>query len=535
MRPQTLLKIALLASACCAIPAFAKTTLTPYIEVDQSVYAPLKGGGEVLAQTTLAAGVDATITGARTQAQIDYRIERNIGWKRGSARNLTHSGLARIDYNITPQSLSIDAGVLATRTRVDVRGNALTNNQANIENLAQTYSAYAGPTLHTRVGGLNVNAAYRVGYTKVESTLASPLPTGQPVLNTFDHDITQVASASVGMKSGVLPFGWTVSGAWARDDASQLDQRLEQKHIRGDVVVPLTPTVAVVGGLGYEKITASQRNAVLDAVTGAPVMDGAGRYQTDKATPRLPYYDVSGIYWDAGVLWRPTNHTALEARVGRRYGSWSYTGSFSSALSENTIVRVGVYDEIDTFGSQLNNGIAALPTSFTAVQNPFSGQYGGCVFGGQSGSSRGCLNGALQSASSAVYRSRGVTGIISSHHGPWGYGLAAGYSRRNYLTPSSGVLSTLNGVSDQSAFLQAYLSRKLTPTSEFDTNLYANWFKSGILGAPTVTSFGASGTYSRSFGHSLSGSASLGIFSADESGVQEAVSASALLGMRYSF
>jgi hypothetical protein len=169
------------------------------------------------------------------------------------------------------------------------------------------------------------------------------------------------------------------------------------------------------------------------------------------------------------------------------------------------------------------------------VQNPFSGQYGGCVFGGQTGGSGGCLTNALQSISSSVYRSRGVTAIITSHRGPWGYGVAAGYARRNYLTPNSGPLATLNGVYDQSAFVQAYLSRKLTPTSEFDTNLYANWFKSGIAGAPTVTSFGASGTYSRSFGHHLSGSASLGVFSADESSIQEVISASALLGMRYSF
>ncbi len=539
MRPQTLLSITLLGSACWAAPVLAKTVvITPYIEVDQSIYAPLKGGGEVLASTTLAAGVDASVTGSRTQAQLAYRVERNIGWKKGSPRNLTHSGLARVNYNITPQSLSFEAGAIATRTRTDIRGNALTNNQANVENLSQLYSVYAGPSLHTVAGQLNVNAAYRVGYTKVDSTTSSPLVVGQPVLNTFDHSVTQQLSASVGMKSGVLPFGWTASGAWARDDASQLDQRLDQKHIRGDVVVPLTPTVAAVGGVGYEKITASQRDAVstIDPVTLLPVPTLVnGQYQTVPGSPRLPYYDFSGLYWDAGVLWRPTNHTSLEARVGRRFGSWSYTGSFSSALSETTAVRVGVYDEIDTFGSQLNNGLAALPTSFTAVQNPFSGQYGGCVYGGQGGGAGGCLSGALQSTSSSVYRARGVTGIITSRRGPWGYGVAAGYARRSYLTPNTGPLATLNGVSDQSAFIQAYLSRKLTPTSEFDTNLYANWFKSGILGAPTVTSYGASGTYSRSFGNHLSGAASLGIFGADEVGIQDALSASALLGMRYSF
>ncbi len=534
MRPQNILKSLLLASACCSMPAFAKTTISNYIEIDQTVYAPITNGGEVLANTTIATGSDISITGARAQAQIDYRIERNFGWQKGSPKALTQSGLARVNYALVPNALSVDVGGIATRTRTDIRGNANVTNANNYSNLAQIYSVYGGPVFNAHSGELNLNASYRIGYTKVNTTTPSPLPTGQPTLDYFDHSVTQIASASVGMKSGALPFGWTISGAYAQDDASQLDQRLTQKHVRGDVVLPLTHTVAAVGGAGYEQVKASERSALVDATTGAPVADASGHYQTDPASGRIPYYDFSGIYWDTGVLWRPTNHTSLEARIGRRYGSWSYTGSFSSALSEETTARIGVYDEIDTFGSQLNNGVAALPTSFHAVQNPFSGQYGACVYGAQ-GSGGGCLTNALQSVSSSVYRSRGVTGVITSRSGPWGYGLAAGYSRRNFLTPGTGPLATLNGVTDQNAFFQAYLSRKLSPQSEFDTNLYANWYKSGILGAPTVTSFGASGTYQRSFGHHLSGAASLGIFSADETGVQEAVSAEALLGMRYKF
>lgn len=534
MCPRLIAKFLMLSGAAIAAPALARTSISPYLEVDQSVFAPLTGGNEVISTTSVAAGVDASITGNRTQAQIDLRVQRDFGEYRGASKAVTASGLARVDYQLVPHTLSVDVGGIATRTRTDIRGNALTTNNDNFTNLAQTYSAYVGPTLTTHAGQLAVNASYRAGYTKVESTTPSPLPTGQPTLDTFDSSVTQIAQASVGMKTGVLPFGWTVSGAYSQDDATQLDQRLVQKRVRGDVTLPLTQTVAAVGGAGYEQVKASERTALLDA-NNNPIVDANGRYQTDPNSPRLPYYDVSGLYWDAGVLYRPTSHTSIEARVGRRYNSWSYTGSLSSQLSDATSVQIGVYDEIDTFGSQLNNGVAALPTSFTAVQNPFSGQYGGCVFSGASGGSGGCLANVLQSTSSEVYRSRGVTGVFSSRHGAWSYGIAAGYSRRNYLTPGSGVGATLNGVSDQSAFAQAYFSRKLTPESEFDTNFYANWFKSGILGAPTVTSFGASGTYARSFGNHFSGSASLGIFSADEQGVQEAVSASALLGLRYRF
>lgn len=525
--------VGLLASIA-ATPLAARTTVSNYIEVDQSVYAPINNGGEVLANTTVAAGTDISVTGQNTQAQVAYRLQRDFGWQSGSPKQVTQSGIARIDTALIPHTLFLDAGGVVTRTNTDIRGNANFANQNDFRNLSQIYSGYVGPNLTAHSGQLNFNAGYRFGYTKVDTTTQSPLPAGQVTLDSFDHATSQSANASVGMRSGTLPLGWTVSGAWAQDDASQLDQRLVQKHVRGDVVLPLNPTLAAVGGVGYEQITASERNALTDPVTNLPVVDANGRYQTDPASARLPYYDFSGVYWDTGVIWRPTTHTNLEARIGRRFGSWSFTGSLTSALSPTSALRIGVYDEIDTFGSQVTSSVAGLPTSFVAVQNPFTGQYGGCVYAAQ-GSSGGCLSNALQSISSSVYRARGGTIVYSATHGPWNYGIAMGYSRRDFITPANGALSALSGVADQNAYAQAYLSRRLTPASQFDTNFYANWYKSGLAAAPTVTSYGASGTYSHSFGNHLSGAASLGIFAADESGVQEQISAEALLGMRYKF
>jgi len=213
MCPRSIVKLLLFGGVACAAPAFARTTISPYLEVDQSVFAPLSGGNEVIATTSVAAGIDASITGNRTQAQIDLRVQRDFGEYRGASKAVTASGLARVDYQLVPHTLNLDVGGIATRTRTDIRGNALSTNNDNFTNLAQTYSVYAGPTLTTHIGLLNVNALYRAGYTKVESTTPSPLPSGQPTLDAFDSSVTQIAQASVGMKTGVLPFGWTVSGA----------------------------------------------------------------------------------------------------------------------------------------------------------------------------------------------------------------------------------------------------------------------------------------------------------------------------------
>ena len=64
---------------------------------------------------------------------------------------------------------TLEGGALATRTRTDIRGDAPGNLAGNVRNVSQVYSAYAGPTLPDHVGPIDVNAAYRFGYTKVEA------------------------------------------------------------------------------------------------------------------------------------------------------------------------------------------------------------------------------------------------------------------------------------------------------------------------------------------------------------------------------
>ncbi|MDE2340230.1 MAG: hypothetical protein KGL21_04085 [Alphaproteobacteria bacterium] len=536
MRLHFSILVTLIGTTALTTPLMAKTTVQPYLEVDQSVYAPLdSGNGPAETTTTLAAGVDISASNRRTQAQIDARVEEDLGWQTGAPRVTTFSGLGRVDYALVPQTLTLDVGGIGTRSNLDIRGNALNSNPVTSSNLSQIYSIYAGPTLTTHRGDLNIGASYRIGYTKIEdSTNPAQLPTGQPPLDVLSHSVDQIAMANVGMRSGVLPFGWNLSAAYARDDAEPLNQSLIQEHVRGDVTVPVSNTTALVGGVGYEKVKAEQQAPLLDA-NGNPILDANGGFQTDPASPKLPYYDLSDVYWDAGVAWRPSAHTYLEARAGRRYGSWSFTGTFASQLDPYSSVSINAYDEIDTFGSQLDNSLAALPTSFQAVQNPFNGQYNGCVYGGQNGGTGGCVSGALQSISASVYRTRGVNLVYATQQGLWGYGVAGGYARRDFLTPVTGALGFLNGSEDQNAFIQAYLSRRLSPHSEFDANLYGNWYKSGIVAAPSVTSFGASGTYQHSFGNHLSGRASLGLFEADEQGVLQSWSAAALLGMRYQF
>ena len=504
--------------------------VTPYIEVQQVAFADLDGGRDILTYTTLAAGIDATISTRRAEGQVSLRYERVIGYDSQVESQDSVSGLARGSVALT-RNLSIEAGALATQSSLDGRGPNRGSIQPFSDNVSQVYSVYAGPTFAAQAGELSVNAGYRVGYTKISEENRGALPPGQQPLDIFDDSVSHAASASVGMQAGTLPFGWTATVGYNREDASQLDSRFEDFYGRADVIVPVTQTLAVVGGVGYEKVKASERNALRDA-GGNPIVGPGGRLVTDPNSPRLVAYESDGLIWDAGVLWRPSRRTALELRYGHRYGSDTYTGSFSYVPNDRTGINVSVYDSVQGFGGSINNALADLPTAFNANRNAITGDLNSCVFSSSGGS---CLNNALRTASSATFRSRGVQASVSQNAGPWSSGLAVGYDRRKFLASALGGQGQIAGLIDENYYLSGFLGRELDRRSSFGTNVYANFNDPGQVGAPDSYGYGVNASYNRNIWRGLQGTAAVGIDSYTVEDFEKDVTASALLGLRYSF
>jgi hypothetical protein len=507
-----------------------RVEVTPYIEAQQVVFADLKNGGDVLTYSTVAAGVDASITTRRAEAQISLRYERLIGYSDDIEDQDIVTGLARGSVALT-RNFSLEAGGVASRASVDGRGAGTINLVGNPDNVTQVYSVYGGPTFTTQAGDLSVNAAYRAGYTKVESKDTVVLPAGQQRFDQFDDSISQLATASVGMQPGALPFGWAVSGSWEREDAGQLDSRFDGKYARADVTVPVTPTFAVVGGVGYEDIEISERDALRD-VNGDPIVGSGGRLVTDPASPRLVAYQQDGFIWDAGVLWRPSPRTSVEARYGRRYGTDTYIGSLSYQPGRDWAVNVSVYDQVTGFGGLINDSLAALPTQFRSSRNPLSGDIGGCAFGQTGGF---CLNDALQNASSAAFRQRGVTASFSGTNGGWDSGFAVGYNQRKFIASQLGAQAQVDGVKDDNYFAVAALGTDIDRRTRFESNVYASYFDPGFSGAGDVLQTGANAALYRQIIRGLSASAAVGLDSYKQEDFDSEVTASALLGLRYSF
>jgi hypothetical protein len=504
--------------------------VTPYIEVQQVAFADLDGGRDILTYTTVAAGIDAAISTRRAEGQVSLRYERVIGYDDQVESQDSVSGLARGSVALT-RNLSIEAGALATRSSLDARGPNRGSFQPFSDNVTQVYSVYAGPSFTAQAGELGVNAGYRVGYTKISEEDRGALPPGQQPLDIFDDSVSHAANVSVGMQAGTLPFAWTASAGYNREDASQLDSRFEDMYGRLDVVVPVTQTLAVVGGVGYENVKVSERDALRDGA-GNPIVGTGGRLVTDPNSPRLVAYESDGLIWDAGVLWRPSRRTALELRYGHRYGSDTYTGSFSYTPNERMGVNVSVYDSVQGFGGSINNALSDLPTSFNANRNAITGDLNSCVFAAAGGF---CLNNALRTASSATFRSRGVQASLSETNGPWSSGLAIGYDRRKFLASALGGQGQIAGLIDENYYLSGFLGRQLDRQSSFGTNVYANLNDPGQAGAPDSYGFGANASYNRNIWRGLQATAAVGIDTYTVEDFEEDVSASALLGLRYSF
>ncbi len=504
----------------------------PYIEAAQVLTAELSPGDDVVTYTRVAAGVDATVAGRNSAGSVSVRYERRIGYGSVSDGD-TISGIARGALAIVPRRLNFEAGALASRARVEGGGaTTIGGNSVDDSSTSQIYSAYAGPSLQTNVGDLAVTGAYRIGYTRVEAPDAITLAPGDEPVDIFDDSLTQQANVRAGFAPGTaLPIGIGVGGGWNRQDVSNLDQRIDDRYVRADVTVPVSRTLALIGGVGYEDVEVSGRDAVRD-VNDDPVIGADGRFVTDKSAPRQIAYQTDGLIWDAGVMWRPSRRTALQATVGRRYGSRSYTGSFSYAPNQRTSVNVGVYDNLTGFGGTLIDNLADLPTEFSAFRNLLTGDLGGCVDSLESGN---CALGNLGSLRSSVFRSRGVVGNVSRSDGRTSYGIAGGYDRRSFLGAQGTALADVDGVLNENYWLALYAARQLDERSNLSANAYANWFESGFDGDGNGMGYSASLSYNRQIIRGLSGTAAVGLDGVTRDELPDYTNASALLGLRYSF
>ena len=520
----------LVALATAAAPALAQDTdrrmnVTPYIGIDQVVTGPLKGGGDVLTYTNVTAGLTAEVQNRRVEAVVDVQYNHSFGWGSQAPDQDVLSGIASARVNLA-RGLSLNAGGFATRVRTDGLSGATSLNDNSYT--SQVYAGYVGPSYTTQVGDFTVNGSYQLGYARVEDSVNADFLGGQG--GSFADSWTHSLLGSVGFAPGtLLPVGLTASAGYNREDASQLDQRFENAWGRLDATLPVSRTVALIGGVGYEKIEISQRSPQR-ADDGTPLIRN-GRYVTDKSSPRALIYNFDDIIWDAGVLWRPSRRTSLSARVGERYGGMTYQGSFTWQGQDSSF-GVMVFDGIDSFGRMIMADVAAVSgSSLNVVRNPFTGDLTGCAFSTTGGGQ--CFNDSLSGITDANFRYRGVAAQYALRRGPWGWGLGAGYSQRKFITPQ-GQSVLISGSRDENWYGNGSVSYTFSQSDSMDLVTYINYFDASG-DRPDVLNFGAFTSYYKTLTRRLSASASVGLDGVQADDFETIITALGQVGLRYSF
>ena len=504
--------------------------IAPYIEAGQVVDAALSPTSDVTTYSVMAAGIDAALEGRNNQGILSLRLERRQGWGK-VASGWSYSGLARASSAIIQDALRLDVAGYASQVRVDSTGTTLPGTGPT-DALVQTYTVYGGPSLNTDVGQVKVDGHYRIGYSSLGTPTAPTAPAGTGA-DIFAHSTVQEATLGAKVRPGDMgPVGFGIDGGYYQENISNLDQLARDYHARGEATIMVASDVALTGGVGYESVLVSSRDAVRDPVTGAPVYGADGRLLTDYSKPRQIALDSQGMIWDAGVTWRPSPRTEFQAVVGRRYGDFGGFGHFTYHPTSRQTINVLVYNNLGGFGGQMANSLTNLPTQFTVYRDGITGNISSCV-GATTGGT--CVTGALGSVRSTVYRSRGVTLAYAIDLGTTQVGLGTGYDHRTYISAPGTALAALNGKSDNYYWGSAFVAHEFDAHATLSNTLDVYWFQTGVaLGSDAVT-IRATSIYSYLFTKHLSASAAASVEGVNRQAIADAWSASAKVGMRYTF
>ena len=173
------------------------------------------------------------------------------------------------------------------------------------------------------------------------------------------------------------------------------------------------------------------------AVGIGPAVDARGEFIADPNAPRRTLYEQSGLVWNVGASYTPSPRTFLELRVGQRFSSLVVTGSVRYRARRNVVIFGQLTDGIETFGNILTQTINGIPTSFTTGgRGDFQG---GCVIGVDLSDPTQCIDGATQSISSGVFRSRIGSLGVTYDRGRTNYGINFTYNSREYLDAGSAI------------------------------------------------------------------------------------------------
>ena len=504
--------------------------IKPYIEASQvldSYYAPT---ASQVTYTDLVAGAEVTVNRRNNQGVISARVDQRLGW--GTSTNSTDfTGLANLSTAIIPDVLRIDYGGYANTTYISPLGATL-GNANNVGNRERVLAGYVGPTLTSHIGDIGINGHYRVGYASIGQNGYDATNTLQNGIDVFGHSVMQDARLAAGVRPGqVWSIGLSAIGGYYSEHISNLSQQVESSYARGEVILPITDDLALVGGAGVEKIKVTSLNAVIDS-NGNPEVDRNGRFIANTAGPRYVAMNVDDAIWDVGVEWRPSRRTNFEAHIGHRYGELSGYGTLTYMPTPESNMSLVVYNNLGGFGGDLNNTLSNLSSQFQTVRDGITGNISSCLSTAQVGS---CLGGILGSANSAFALSHGATFGYDHTFGRFDAGFGFGYDVHRYIAALNTVEGAINGKADTYYWIDTFVGVRINEKSQFQTTVNLYKYHSGLVLNSDVTSMRLVSIYQYFPTSKISVIGSLAINGSLDQNQPDMWSSTLAAGVRYTF
>jgi hypothetical protein len=420
--------------------------------------AATSGGKDAGILAVFEPGIGITIDSGRTQATLDYRLEyRQPLFAQSNGDKLRHNLAARGETEIISDFFWLTGGATVTQLFRDRQGSLTLNPDTLSENLDNVASGYVEPIVRTRVNDfINFGAGLRYSITEVKDR-----PDNKLLLNDLSQDFNpenfafQPVSDSDGQNAYVQldagdyfqNFKWSVRANYEREKRKYLNELYSSKSVIGDLEIPLSRAISVLGSAGWEESKDIQdvivtncdgRPRLIDPATRQPTTDGVtGILDIDRSFearnglippftncgPGQPVISRSGVVfnrngfiWDAGLRLSPGRKLNLVVRGGSRFGDVNINGSGSYAFSEKTLLDFSYTTGIDSLGRLLTSSISGLSPQYrsigSSVRPTLLPQFGRDSLTGQ------IFTGTL-AINSATYLSRVAQVRLKHERGPW--------------------------------------------------------------------------------------------------------------------
>jgi|GEM_PF-2221321 len=446
----------LAATALCAHPVAAETSIRPYVE-GRTVFTSrdVTDLGAYRSWLEVSGGLQASFDSQRVDGTVDYRISRRLPLGSTVSDKVRHNGAGSIRTELIRDYFFLNAQGSASISSPTLGG--LINPDSDDASDYQTFGGSVQPVFrHTFANRIRTEASYRYSVFEVQGGLpplriGDPFELNRPYFGGASDQRSQSATASIGNSRRSDRLRVELRGEWFQDRIEQLDEHYDSRRAVVDAELALTRFISVVGSGGYEDVRNEVDSVLADPLTGFPVLDAAGRLQLDPANPRRVNFDYEGPTWDAGIRLTPSVRTGLLVRLGERFGSFSGNGSLYYRSRTDLTFSAGYRDSINNFGRLYTTLFADPVSGFVIPVGARAG--GGGIRGGIPLGAGSCAVGfdvetqfcrfnLSQIATSAVFRDRTANFSIQkgtpefANDARFYASLSGFYTRRKYLGES---------------------------------------------------------------------------------------------------